>query len=233
MMITTQENPRSNSTLSLLLDGAERSIFLHGYKGASIRRITQEAGTNIASINYHFGSKKELFAALIQRRLDAVIQQRTESLQSMKGGTECSIDDVIRAYFGALFQIRQSVGQDVVVVIWALLIGDPDVSRLSDRPVDDSYIKVRRRYAQALAAVTSGIPVEEFEWRLEILERFALSVMVVPNACRTFGSTGSNDAAAMQPRESLNENLMSMIRASIQAPLAIQIDHRKSSGQGG
>lgn len=225
-MIATNQSPLKNSTLSRLLDGAERSIFRHGYKGSSIRRIAQEAGTNIASINYHFGSKKELFAAIIQRRLSVVTQQRCESLRHIEGRDGYSIDDVVRAYFGELFEIRQSVGQEVVVVIWTLLTGDPEMSQFSLWPVGESYINVRQRYAQAFAAVAPDLSVGELEWRLEILERFALCAMAGPNTFWTLRAIGSDDAVANQLRDSLSDGLISIIRACIQAPPVMSGEHR-------
>ncbi len=37
-----------------------------GLKGTRIRSITEEAGVNVAGINYHFGSKEQLYQAVIK-----------------------------------------------------------------------------------------------------------------------------------------------------------------------
>ena len=46
-----------------LLDAAERLFALTGIGGTSLRAITSEAGANLASIHYHFGSKEALLEA--------------------------------------------------------------------------------------------------------------------------------------------------------------------------
>ena len=48
-------------TKNKILDAAARVIDRKGYHAASIAEICQLAGTNIASVNYHFGDKKNLY----------------------------------------------------------------------------------------------------------------------------------------------------------------------------
>lgn len=40
-----------------------------GFDGASVRAITQRAGTNLGAITYHFGSKLELYHAVLESEL--------------------------------------------------------------------------------------------------------------------------------------------------------------------
>lgn len=217
MTTTSVESPLSNSTMSRLLDGAERSLLSHGYKGSSIRRITQEAGTNVASINYYFGSKNELFAALFRRRLNSLTQQRDEALRAIEARSGYSIEDIVQAYFNTLFRLHGHAGQEAVLAILRLLITDPAVTQLASECIDDSYIRVKRRYAQALAAITPDLPVEELEWRLDVMERFTLCAIAAPGGTAAMPSCGA-----------LTELLMSMIRAGIQAPLVVRKDERLS-----
>jgi AcrR family transcriptional regulator len=35
----------------------------HGFEATSLRQLTSSAGVNLAAVNYHFGSKEELFQA--------------------------------------------------------------------------------------------------------------------------------------------------------------------------
>ncbi len=56
------------ATRDLILAAALRILARDGYGGLTARAIAAEAGTNVASLNYHFGSKRkflpELYAAL-------------------------------------------------------------------------------------------------------------------------------------------------------------------------
>ncbi|GAB3923495.1 TetR/AcrR family transcriptional regulator [Mucilaginibacter myungsuensis] len=52
-----------------ILDVAERVFSDHGFDGASTRKISGEAGVNMAMLNYYFGSKEGLFLAVINRKI--------------------------------------------------------------------------------------------------------------------------------------------------------------------
>ena len=68
-----------DSTRQILLDTAIALFGEHGYEAVSIRMLAETAGVNVAAINYHFGSKDDLYvgaidalAELIEPRLEAI-----------------------------------------------------------------------------------------------------------------------------------------------------------------
>ncbi|MEP1554858.1 MAG: TetR/AcrR family transcriptional regulator [Paraglaciecola sp.] len=71
------------STRELLLDVAEELFTDHGFDGTSVRDITEQAGTRLASINYHFGTKKSLFIAVIMRRAIVLCEERLVMLRDI------------------------------------------------------------------------------------------------------------------------------------------------------
>lgn len=50
-----------------LLAAATRLFAEHGYDGASTRPIAEASGLNIATLNYHFGGKRGLYLAVMER----------------------------------------------------------------------------------------------------------------------------------------------------------------------
>ncbi len=62
------------ATKARILDAAEALFMEHGFEATSLRHITAAAGVNLAAVNYHFGSKEELFQAVLTRRLDPMNQ---------------------------------------------------------------------------------------------------------------------------------------------------------------
>ena len=67
----------SPATRQCLLEAAQRLFATRGYHGASIRDIVQACGVSNAALYYHFGSKKDLyFAVLGEYVADAVAQLR-------------------------------------------------------------------------------------------------------------------------------------------------------------
>lgn len=57
----------SRHTRESLLDSAITLFSAKGYVSVGIREIAEAAGANIASIKYHFGSKRDLYLAAVER----------------------------------------------------------------------------------------------------------------------------------------------------------------------
>src|ERR1700740_2882602 len=64
-----------------ILDAPERLFARHGFYGVSIRDITRAAGVDVALVNYHFGNKRALFAAVFQRRAELLNPERLAMLE--------------------------------------------------------------------------------------------------------------------------------------------------------
>jgi AcrR family transcriptional regulator len=58
------ETGTSLETRRRLLDAAGEVFADKGFAHATVRKICQKAGANIASVNYHFGDKQKLYAAV-------------------------------------------------------------------------------------------------------------------------------------------------------------------------
>lgn len=77
-----------NKTQIKILEAAESELAELGFAGASIRHITRRAGVNLASINYHFGSKEELIKALFKYRINPLNQLRLQLLKDEQAKVE-------------------------------------------------------------------------------------------------------------------------------------------------
>lgn len=71
-----------NETRIKILEATEVELAELGFAGASIRSITQRAGVNVASINYHFGSKEELIKELFRHRITPLNDLRLQRLRA-------------------------------------------------------------------------------------------------------------------------------------------------------
>src|SRR5438552_7050598 len=75
--------PRKD-TRSRILDVAEELFSEQGLDRVSIRAITRKAKVNLAAINYHFGSKEDLIAAVFERRVVPVNEARLAALDKVE-----------------------------------------------------------------------------------------------------------------------------------------------------
>ena len=75
--------PRTRDGRERLLDTAERLFAERGISGVSLREITEAAGQRNASVvQYHFGSRGGLVAAVVQRRMATVDAARSARLDA-------------------------------------------------------------------------------------------------------------------------------------------------------
>src|SRR4051794_41451328 len=68
------------ATKAAVFNAAERLFALHGFQNVSVRDITAEAGVNLASVNYHFGSKDALLFEIFRRRTGELNRERARML---------------------------------------------------------------------------------------------------------------------------------------------------------
>ena len=58
------------------MDAAERLLIKEGYASISTRRVAAEAGLNHGLIHYYFGSMEELFAQVLERFTDVLVERQ-------------------------------------------------------------------------------------------------------------------------------------------------------------
>lgn len=80
----TGSTPHGARVREVILDHAERLFAERGFHGTSIRDITERAGLRLASVNYHFGSKENLFRDVLMRRAVVLNQQRLTRLEPLE-----------------------------------------------------------------------------------------------------------------------------------------------------
>jgi AcrR family transcriptional regulator len=102
-------------TKARIMDVAEGLFAEKGYAATSLRDITGEAGTNLASVNYHFQSKEGLLSALVERHVGPVNRERLEALDAIEAGTEGASPDLealVRAFLTPALRRWRERGPD-------------------------------------------------------------------------------------------------------------------------
>lgn len=67
--------PDDASTRDALLAAARAAFAEHGFDAASVRTITAAANANLGAINYHFGSKRALYEAVVEGVIGPVAER--------------------------------------------------------------------------------------------------------------------------------------------------------------
>ena len=111
-------------TRERLLQAAEQCYARHGFEGTSLRELTSGAGVNLAAVNYHFGSKRELMLEMCRRIVDPINHERLELLaQARQAAGEGALE--LRAILEAFMRpvARQAMINGKPNIIFLRMIG--------------------------------------------------------------------------------------------------------------
>ena len=90
------------ATRDRLIRAAEICFTEHGYDGTSLRQITRLAHVNLAAVNYHFASKRELWLEVMQRRLAPLNAERVRLIEAARArtlpGRPLSLEAIVRSH---------------------------------------------------------------------------------------------------------------------------------------
>ncbi len=120
------------NTKERILDVGEELFARIGYANTSLRAITGRAGVNLAAVNYHFGSKEALLAAVIERRLVPLNRERSARLAAVaddaaRQGRRPEVDATLRAFIEpTLAYGRSGPGAKNFIVLIGRALADPD-----------------------------------------------------------------------------------------------------------
>jgi AcrR family transcriptional regulator len=116
-----------DATRVRLMQAAERLIAERGVAGVSVRDITAAAGTNSASIHYHFVSKEGLVRAVMEDRAHQLGERRLHHLGALDASRP-SPRSVAEALVNPTFEFVSGQGQDrdsAYVGFLAAVLDDP------------------------------------------------------------------------------------------------------------
>lgn len=98
------------STQTKILNAAEAQFARDGFEQTSLRQITQTAGVNLASVNYHFGSKKALIQAVVARYMNVfmpALEAELKQLDDQPQLTSLNVFDSFKAPLLSLTRVNQ------------------------------------------------------------------------------------------------------------------------------
>jgi AcrR family transcriptional regulator len=151
----------SQQTRLVILDVSEAILSEHGYEGTSIRDIATGANVQAAAIGYHYGTKADLFNAVVARRAQVINEARSRSLETellARQGQPLAVETLIAKYVEPLLEATSHGDQG-----WrnfASLMG-----RLANSPrgtdmINQHYSDVAGLYMAEFRRALPGMPEE-------------------------------------------------------------------------
>jgi AcrR family transcriptional regulator len=164
---------REAATKAQVLAAAERLFALNGFQNVSVRDITAEAGVNLASVNYHFGSKDALLYEIFRRRTAEMNRERARMLHQAadRHGGKPPVREILRAYFEPALRWSKPGSERRISVQFIIRARSEGTEAMKEAlSTDVSHL---RRFADALIAALPHLPREDIYWRLH----FALGML--------------------------------------------------------
>ena len=210
----------ASDTKERILNVAERLFADRGFPATSLRELTSEARVNIASVNYHFGSKDALLAAVLERRLRPVNARRLElldAIESAAGNGVPNVEDVIRAFLSPPFHKRQEWGAGGDHFLRLLGRIHSETNEEFRATFFQQFQGVFRRFRQALQRALPHLDAADIGWRMLFLVGSMAFTMAWGNSFASIRPGSNSDS------EDVLESLIQYATAGMASPVPIGV----------
>lgn len=156
-------------TVARILDAAEALFAERGFAETSLRTITSTAGVNLAAVNYHFGSKKELIQAVFARFLGPFCQELDRSLVKLterKGSDQLTPEDLLECLFSTICDGSEEGSYAAQRFMRLLGLAYAQSQGHIRRFIIARYGKYYQHFTGLLLKAAPGMDLATFYWRL-------------------------------------------------------------------
>ena len=157
------------ATKQLVFNAAERLFALQGFQNVSVRDITAEAGVNLASVNYHFGSKDALLFEIFRRRTTELNRERARMLHEAndRHAGRPPVPEILTALIAPPLRWADPVGERRISVQFLIRARSEGTAQI--REVLGTDVSHLKRFSDALLAACTHLAPEDVYWRLHFV----------------------------------------------------------------
>ncbi len=214
----------AKDTKDIILDTAEKLFAKQGFNNTSLRNITTEADVNLASVNYHFGSKDALIQKLFERRIIPMNEQRISKLEQLeqKYGDHIALENLIDAFMEPAMELSRDTqkGGALFIKLLGRTYTDPS-SELHDA-IRQLYAPAIERFRDAFARVLPELTPDELYWRMHFMVGLLAYLMAGTDMMRLIASCKLCDPL---DTDALIARARMFLVAGMQAPVIEQPDN--------
>ncbi|MBW3687610.1 TetR/AcrR family transcriptional regulator [Vibrio cholerae] len=213
-LIRVIEMALRSSTKEKILDVAEGLFAEYGFNDTSLRTITSKAGVNLASVNYHFGDKKTLVRAVLNRYLEAFMPEMKQSLERLNERDDYDMAEVfeaLRAPLRSLSELRPNGTSRFMLLIGR---GYTDVQGHLRWFITNRYNDVLTLFTDSVLKANPNLTRETLFWRLH----FTLGTRVFTMASsQALAEIAENDFGSKVDPKSVVDQLIPYLAAGVAA----------------
>ncbi len=206
------------STQLKILDAAEQLFAETGFSATSLRQITSLAEVNLASVNYHFGSKKELIQAVLQRYLAVLMPRLDQEFSRLLAAQQPNqLTTVLSVFVEPLLELGQVQPNGTSAFLQLLGRGYTDVQGHLRWFFNHHYGRTLDKFVLLVQQSCPALPASEIFWRLHFSLGTIVFTMASNAALKDIAAADFNERVEI---DGVIKRLIPYLAAGIAAPLA-------------
>ncbi|WP_196138447.1 TetR/AcrR family transcriptional regulator [Aliikangiella sp. G2MR2-5] len=188
-----------SQTKAKVLDAAELLFAEHGFAETSLREITARAEVNLASVNYHFGSKKSLIEAVFDRFMESFTNQLiTEMAELDKNSEQVTVNQVLGTLVKPLIYIDEIRPNGSSVFMKLLGRAYAETQGHIRRFAMERYSHVLARFTRLLHKASPSLSPAEMFWRLHFMLGSFIFTLAGHEALQEISESDFNQAVTVE-----------------------------------
>ncbi|QOL27118.1 TetR/AcrR family transcriptional regulator [Thalassotalea sp. LPB0316] len=204
------------STKEKILDAAEKLFSDNGFNGTSLREITSLAEVNLAAVNYHFGSKKELIKAVMSRYMNELSPRLMTTLNSVQAKDKPTLIEVFSAFVEPLLALNLFRENGTATFLQLLGRGYTDSQGFLRWFLTTKYPQVIENFIAAVQKAYPELDAEEIFWRLHFTMGTVVFTMSSSDALIDIAQSDYNNQVGI---EDVIAKLIPYVAAGVGAPI--------------
>ncbi|RCU50594.1 MULTISPECIES: TetR/AcrR family transcriptional regulator [Corallincola] len=204
-------------TKTRILDEAELLFAERGFSDTSLRLITTRAEVNLASVNYHFGSKKALIRAVLERYLQTFMPALDEALSNLlKQQRRPEMTEVFEAFVEPLLLLNGIREKGTTLFMQLLGRGYSDTQGHLRWYLIANHGAVIERISEAVRAAYPELSASDLFWRLHFTLGTVIFTMASQQALSEISDADFNQSVDI---EDVIRRVIPYIAAGVSAPI--------------
>jgi AcrR family transcriptional regulator len=213
---------RDGDTRARLIRAALRIFAERGIATATLREITEEAGANLAAVNYYFRSKEELTRTVLETCLRPINENRLRQLDDLvarHGEDAIPLDDIVEALVRpmVLQSIDEYGGRSAVrLILQVRALPQP----MTNTILADQFDRIHRAFIEALCRTLPHLSRSEIGLRYDFARGSLMQILGdLDPAARDLPDL--ENARVWLDNESIVRQLVAFVAAGFSAPAVL------------
>jgi len=169
--------PASQRTMTRFLEAAESIFGRHGYEGTSVREIAARAGVNLGTLKHYWGSKRDLFRDLMERRLRPIYDEAAARLAALDPANTQRVPQaaaVVACLVEPAFLVgvksppdldfRDRQARDRLHLFFGRCLTDPAPEIVAD--TNEMFNDVSLKFYELMRLANPSLSTAELDWRI-------------------------------------------------------------------